>query len=100
MKISAQGEREAARILASALRQDAAAQEASNFEAIANRYDDVYAEVLPLCSDLPDMVARGFTFWDWWADARNHDWKYYDGIRSEEHTSELQSPDHLVCRLL
>src|SRR5258708_10276725 len=24
------------------------------------------------------------------------DWKF----RSEEHTSELQSPDHLVCRLL
>src|SRR5258708_20114989 len=23
-----------------------------------------------------------------------------DGNRSEEHTSELQSPDHLVCRLL
>src|SRR5258708_23939768 len=23
-----------------------------------------------------------------------------DGVRSEEHTSELQSPDHLVCRLL
>src|SRR5947208_9695572 len=23
-----------------------------------------------------------------------------DGPRSEEHTSELQSPDHLVCRLL
>src|SRR5258708_18926390 len=22
------------------------------------------------------------------------------GLRSEEHTSELQSPDHLVCRLL
>src|SRR5258708_40091706 len=22
-----------------------------------------------------------------------------DGYRSEEHTSELQSPDHLVCRL-
>src|SRR5207244_5814754 len=26
--------------------------------------------------------------------------KLYCGIRSEEHTSELQSPDHLVCRLL
>src|SRR5258708_26718080 len=28
---------------------------------------------------------------------------YLDGgyqLRSEEHTSELQSPDHLVCRLL
>src|SRR5258708_24288124 len=24
----------------------------------------------------------------------------YDEVRSEEHTSELQSPDHLVCRLL
>src|SRR5258708_25875955 len=24
----------------------------------------------------------------------------FDSIRSEEHTSELQSPDHLVCRLL
>src|SRR5258708_11069922 len=24
----------------------------------------------------------------------------YTGVRSEEHTSELQSPDHLVCRLL
>src|SRR5207244_9767897 len=24
----------------------------------------------------------------------------YPGYRSEEHTSELQSPDHLVCRLL
>src|SRR5258708_21712704 len=25
---------------------------------------------------------------------------YHDQLRSEEHTSELQSPDHLVCRLL
>src|SRR5258708_6923708 len=26
--------------------------------------------------------------------------RYYRLARSEEHTSELQSPDHLVCRLL
>src|SRR5258708_23086399 len=26
--------------------------------------------------------------------------KCSSGVRSEEHTSELQSPDHLVCRLL
>src|SRR5258708_24713594 len=25
---------------------------------------------------------------------------HHGAIRSEEHTSELQSPDHLVCRLL
>src|SRR5258708_27015305 len=27
-------------------------------------------------------------------------WLHQKGRRSEEHTSELQSPDHLVCRLL
>src|SRR5258708_14043955 len=45
------------------------------------------------------------------AAARRHDLRFYDlpvdsqcptasELRSEEHTSELQSPDHLVCRLL
>src|SRR5258708_21403706 len=29
-----------------------------------------------------------------------HDASYVSIPRSEEHTSELQSPDHLVCRLL
>src|SRR5207244_12124446 len=29
-----------------------------------------------------------------------HTVNLYEDIRSEEHTSELQSPDHLVCRLL
>src|SRR5258708_10989800 len=30
-----------------------------------------------------------------------HDvWQAQVTVRSEEHTSELQSPDHLVCRLL
>src|SRR5215216_7807659 len=27
-------------------------------------------------------------------------WQTEPAMRSEEHTSELQSPDHLVCRLL
>src|SRR5258708_38437721 len=30
---------------------------------------------------------------------RRRVWEYRK-LRSEEHTSELQSPDHLVCRLL
>src|SRR5258708_14435414 len=30
----------------------------------------------------------------------NHVSHYFYELRSEEHTSELQSPDHLVCRLL
>src|SRR5258708_30655759 len=37
--------------------------------------------------------------------SRLHTWREstcprHRGVRSEEHTSELQSPDHLVCRLL
>src|SRR5258708_31053577 len=31
---------------------------------------------------------------------RRDDLAAHLGARSEEHTSELQSPDHLVCRLL
>src|SRR5690348_17418437 len=30
----------------------------------------------------------------------DHLWRSFSKIRSEEHTSELQSPVHLVCRLL
>src|SRR5207244_7112960 len=34
-------------------------------------------------------------------DVVSHDVRKFFGLlRSEEHTSELQSPDHLVCRLL
>src|SRR5207244_2140374 len=35
-------------------------------------------------------------FIDWMETAH----EFRDDDRSEEHTSELQSPDHLVCRLL
>src|SRR5258708_29120361 len=31
---------------------------------------------------------------------RRSSWPWARPARSEEHTSELQSPDHLVCRLL
>src|SRR5207244_8117743 len=35
-----------------------------------------------------------------WSHPRHNDPKVDELYRSEEHTSELQSPDHLVCRLL
>src|SRR5438552_13361624 len=35
-----------------------------------------------------------------WPHVATNDWIKALGDRSEEHTSELQSPDHLVCRLL
>src|SRR5258708_22134146 len=45
------------------------------------------------------------TSWSAAADGRSIAFKLREGVkwhdgRSEEHTSELQSPDHLVCRLL
>src|SRR5258708_32005868 len=42
---------------------------------------------LPSLRDIGSIACR------WWILA-------IEPIRSEEHTSELQSPDHLVCRLL
>src|SRR5947208_9262913 len=35
-----------------------------------------------------------------WSDQRGRAVEQRRSDRSEEHTSELQSPDHLVCRLL
>src|SRR5258708_9938800 len=35
-----------------------------------------------------------------WAGLLHTTWRVARDTRSEEHTSELQSPDHLVCRLL
>src|SRR5438045_7152011 len=34
------------------------------------------------------------------SDVRHHASRYFMNLRSEEHTSELQSLRHLVCRLL
>src|SRR5258708_18447481 len=39
--------------------------------------------------------ANALASWSTHQSSRRH-----SGKRSEEHTSELQSPDHLVCRLL
>src|SRR3712207_8914488 len=48
--------------------------------------------------DLTNKVARGGKL-DWVAPAGST-WTLYALFRSEEHTSELQSRQYLVCRLL
>src|SRR5690348_18127665 len=47
-----------------------------------------------------DALLRGLP--DAWAlqNEGKGTWSAFDIVRSEEHTSELQSPVHLVCRLL
>src|SRR5258708_12501834 len=73
------------------------------------------ADLFKACRELKDVgcgyyphtpfvhvdVRRAGTGQAFWVDASKpgEPAEYVDG-RSEEHTSELQSPDHLVCRLL
>src|SRR5258708_27230503 len=45
------------------------------------------------------LPSRSFAAWRTSASV-GHNFTPPDADRSEEHTSELQSPDHLVCRLL
>src|SRR5258708_17814727 len=49
-------------------------------------------------------VLDGFEPPDWLTGSRSlplrNRYRAVQFVRSEEHTSELQSPDHLVCRLL
>ena len=71
-------------ILASALLADADAHEGGRFDDIAERYDDVLAELLPLKDRWTPQVSIAFEFWDGWADARNHDWHYYPGIARDD----------------
>src|SRR5947208_13177478 len=48
---------------------------------------------------LPSAIIRSTTHSRSWSTRLQHP-ADDDSHRSEEHTSELQSPDHLVCRLL
>src|SRR5574341_2521063 len=49
---------------------------------------------LSLHDALPILIAAGILLFG------DHPWSWRIGNRSEEHTSELQSPTNLVCRLL
>src|SRR5258708_30537286 len=59
-------------------------------------------DALPIFADQPHVVgpvSRVVAHREQERDARRHE-VAVERDRSEEHTSELQSPDHLVCRLL
>lgn len=75
---------EAEEILAAALIEDARAHDARSYDHIAIRYDDVYAQLLPIQDLGARRFAIAFHFWDGWCDARNHDWRYYPGINEAD----------------
>src|SRR5258708_39166759 len=53
-------------------------------------------DALPICQEVPPFQGKLILITDSYCNSACLD--FVD--RSEEHTSELQSPDHLVCRLL
>src|SRR5258708_5283823 len=62
---------------------------------------DLREVTLSVPRDRREIPTRTFAFPDAHEDAAEWFSVFFDQqIRSEEHTSELQSPDHLVCRLL
>src|SRR5437870_10010518 len=62
-------------------------------------------DALPICDfnramEILSELVRRPTTRGWCPSARGVSWPIPPRIRSEEHTSELQSRGHLVCRLL
>src|SRR5258708_13205159 len=56
--------------------------------------------ILPLFGKNAERVAMNPSCKHWFIATLSAFFPKRGRIRSEEHTSELQSPDHLVCRLL
>src|SRR5258708_18999658 len=56
-------------------------------------------DALPICRGRSAWLSTRRSAWSATADRERPGVLLFSG-RSEEHTSELQSPDHLVCRLL
>src|SRR5258708_23002797 len=56
--------------------------------------------VKPLLPPKPVLLRKNSSITGFGGNNGFTDFKRILGFRSEEHTSELQSPDHLVCRLL
>src|SRR5438552_9120646 len=73
-------------------------------EAAVARRDEITPELLRILQDVVDRAAQLDAEGDYMAHLYamflHTDGPYSRPRRSEEHTSELQSPDHLVCRLL
>ena len=70
---------EAAEILATALENEAANHERGNYDSIGNKWDHVYAELLPIENDIDNSIyGLAFRFWDDWCNSANHDWQYHE----------------------
>src|SRR5690348_9284148 len=90
MKLLAQGQ--AKRVLISGVNRTVTTEELKN---LASQGDQYFACCVDIDKEARNTIDNATETSEW---AALH--KYFSIIRSEEHTSELQSPVHLVCRLL
>src|SRR5258708_28721448 len=64
-------------------------------------YTTLFRSALCLSASASSLLPRFTNPWGSWCSFPCCWWRLAaSSTRSEEHTSELQSPDHLVCRLL
>jgi hypothetical protein len=75
---------EANRAMISGLLQAASEQEAGRLSEIEQFFDTLDERLPRDAGPEFDQLFIALNFWDGWIDARNHDWKYYEGIRAED----------------
>ena len=76
---------EAAEILASALEGDVRTQVEGDPIEIGEKWDDIYAELLPIEDDIDNPIyALAFRFWGDWGDASNHNWLYHEPTTEDQ----------------
>ena len=76
--------KEATELLASALEKDANDQDLGQIENLGMQWDNVYGQILSIDEINQPLYNLAFRFWDDWADAANHEWKYYEPIKEAE----------------
>jgi len=77
--------KEAAEIFAKALENDANDHDAGKYENIGMKWDDIYAQILPIEDDINNPIyGMAFRFWEDWGDASNHEWQYHEPIKKEQ----------------
>lgn len=77
--------KEAAKLFANALESDADDHDAGRYENIGMKWDDIYAQILPIEDDINNPIyGIAFRFWDDWCDASSHEWQYHEPIKKEQ----------------
>ena len=75
---------EAKRVFVDGLTRDAIAHESGRFRNVGEGFDNLDCKLPRNQGAEFDKFFIALNFWDGWIDARNHDWKYYQGIRQAD----------------